>query len=111
MEVLPIDVVGLVAVIMGTLIVLIPVAGMTLRYALKPVVSVLDRYLRGQEKAEANRLAERRLAILEEQLDDMQRTLARLAEGAEFDARLERGADQASLPSVAGPSTDGDSDA
>ena len=109
MEVLPIDVVGLVAVIMGTSIVLIPVAGLTLRYALKPVVSVLDRYLRGQEKAEATRLAERRLALLEEQLDDVQGTLARLAEGAEFDARLEGGADRASLLSGAGGSADGGS--
>ncbi len=108
MEVLPIDVVGLVAVIMGTSIVLIPVAGMTLRFALKPVVGVLDRYLRGQEKSEAGKLLERRLAVMEEQLDDVQGSVARLVEGAEFDARL-KGPEQASLPPGAARSADGDS--
>ncbi len=68
--------------------VLIPVAGLTLRFALKPVVSVIDRYLRGHEKAEATKLSDRRLAMLEEQLDDVQNSLTRLLDGREFDARL-----------------------
>ncbi len=91
MEVLPVDVVGLVAVIMGISVVLIPVMGMTARYALKPIVSVMDRYLHGKDTEESVQIVERRLALLEQQLDDMQGSLRRLVEVSEFDAELQAG--------------------
>lgn len=91
MEVLPIDIVGLVAVIMGISIVLIPIMGLTARYALKPVVEVMGRYLRGRDIKESVQIVERRLALLEQQLDDMQGSLGRLVEVSEFDAQLRAG--------------------
>ena len=41
METLPIDLTQLVAAIMGTLLVLIPVLGLAIRFAAKPVVDAL----------------------------------------------------------------------
>ena len=85
---LPIDLVALVAVIMGISIVLIPVAGLTARYALKPIVEALGRYFEGKGAEESAHLLERRLALLEQQLDEVQGALNRLVETTEFDARL-----------------------
>jgi len=39
----PVDWVALAGVIMGTLIILIPVAGLTARFALKPIVEAVAR--------------------------------------------------------------------
>lgn len=104
MEVLPIDIVGLVAVIMGISIVLIPVMGLTARYALKPIVSVMDRYLHGKDTEESVRIFERRLALLEQQLDDVQGSLGRLVEVSEFDARLRAVSDlEEDPPRIQGP--------
>ena len=91
MQVLPIDFVALVSVIMGVSIVLIPVAGLTARYALKPIVEAIGRYFEGQGTQES--IHERRLGLLEHQLDELQGSLNRLVEVSEFDARL-RGADE-----------------
>ncbi len=93
MQVLPIDFVALVAVIMGVSIVLIPVAGLTARYALKPIVEAIGRYFEGQGTQESIQIVERRLGLLEHQLDELQGSLNRLVEVSEFDARL-RGADE-----------------
>ncbi len=104
MEVLPIDIVGLVAVIMGISIVLIPVMGLTARYALKPIVSVMDRYLHGKDTEESVQIVERRLALLEQQLDDVQGSLRRLLEVSEFDAQLRAGSDlEEDPPRIHGP--------
>lgn len=110
MNVLPIDFVALVSVIMGISIVLIPVAGLTARYALKPIVDALGRYFEGKGSEESTRLAERRLALLEQQIDEMQGALNRLVEVSEFNASLRgvekpgalpRGPDAAVEPSEA----------
>ncbi len=95
MQVLPIDIVGLVAVIMGISVVLIPVMGLTARYALKPVVEVMDQYLRSKDTKESVQIVERRLALLEQHLDDMQGSLGRLVEVSEFDAQLRAGRSEA----------------
>ena len=42
MPVLPIDLTAIVAVIMGISIVLVPVIGLTARFALKPLVQSMD---------------------------------------------------------------------
>lgn len=91
MNVLPIDFVALVSVIMGISIVLIPVAGLTARYALKPVVDALGRYLEGKGSEEATKITDRRLALLEQQIEEMQGALNRLVEVSEFNESL-RGA-------------------
>ncbi len=91
MSVLPIDFVALISVIMGISIVLIPVAGLTARYALKPIVDALGRYFEGKGTEEAAKIAERRLTLLEQQIDEMQGTLNRLVEVSEFNASLRGG--------------------
>ncbi len=91
MEVLPVDIVALVSVIMGISVVLIPIVGLTARYALKPIVSVLDRYLKTRDEEESAQVSERRLTLLEQQLDEVQGSLRRLVEVSEFDAKLRSG--------------------
>ena len=104
MEVLPIDIVALASVIMGISIVLIPVVGLTARYALKPFVSVVERYLRSRDSEESVQIVERRMALLEQQLDDVQGSLRRLVEVSEFDARLRAGSDLQEDPArIQGP--------
>jgi len=100
MNVLPIDFVALVAVIMGISIVLIPVAGLTARYALKPVVEPLRQYFQSKGTEESVRIVERRLALLEQQLDEVQVSINRLVEASRFDARLRDPAPVGSLSSA-----------
>lgn len=69
----------ILAILMGGLLLLVPIAGLTLRFALKPVLESLgplrDLKLQGQEL----RLLEQRLSLLEEQMHA-------LAAGARSDA-------------------------
>lgn len=98
MNVLPIDFVALVSVIMGISIVLIPVAGLTARYALKPIVEALGRYFEGKGSDEATKITERRLALLEQQIDEVQGALNRLVEVSEFHASLRGAGRPGALP-------------
>lgn len=79
----------LVAVVLGCLIILIPVAGLTARFALKPMMEALAHYRSTQGEGQRTELLERRLALLEEQMHSQERTLGRLAEDAEFHRQLE----------------------
>ena len=83
----------LVAVFMGCLIVLIPVAGITARFALKPI---MDSWARFREMKGTNDetvlMRERRMALLEEHLHSIERSVDLLLEDAEFRRRLEAGA-------------------
>lgn len=98
MQVLPIDVTSLVAVIMGISIVLIPVAGLTARFALKPAVEALGRFIEGKGKDEAVHIVERRMALLEQQMEVLQHSVDRLIEVNEFDAELKGGKTPGELP-------------
>lgn len=91
MEVLPIDLTEIVATVMAMSVVLIPVAGLTARFALKPLVESLARVneVRGVEETVA--ITERRVALLEQQLEAMDHTVRRLEEVREFDRALESG--------------------
>ena len=104
MQILPIDVTSLVAVIMGTSIVLVPVIGLTARFALKPVVEAMGRFLQGKGTEESVLIVERRMALLEQQLEAMQGSVDRLVEVAEFDAQLKGAEVGKAIPST----TDGD---
>ena len=99
MQVLPIDVTSLVAIIMGTSIVLIPVAGLTARYALKPVVDAIGRFVQGKGAEETVQIMERRMALLEQQLDVLQHTVDRIEEVTSFDAQLKAASAAPKLPS------------
>lgn len=91
MQVLPVDITGLVAVIMGTLMFLIPIAGFTLRYAIKPVAEAMARLREGTNDREALALLERRMSLLEQEvhgLGGMRDELGRLLEELEFQRQL-----------------------
>ena len=71
MEVLPVDVAQVVAIVFGTSIVLIPVLGLTLRFAVKPLFEAYARAFPApaRQAQELERL-ERRVRELEEALAD-----------------------------------------
>lgn len=88
MEVNAGDLKELVAIVMGISIVLIPITGWTLRFALRPVVDAIGRY---RELTQSNRdteVLERRVALLERQIANMDHNVERLVEEAEFHRRL-----------------------
>ena len=102
--VLPIDVVGLLATFMGISIVLIPVLGITARFALKPTVEALSRFFDKKGSDEAISILERRMALMEHQLESVESDVRRLAETAEFDQRL--AAPPKSPAEITGPGPD-----
>ncbi len=81
--------------ILGILLVMIPVAGLTfgltLRLAVKPFVETLARALRETGGVGGGEDASTRLADLQDQLYDVQRELGRLRQVAEFDHQLVAG--------------------
>ena len=66
MPVLPIDITAIVAVIMGISIVLVPVIGVTARFALKPLVQSMGHFFQSRTAEDTVRLLERRMALLEQ---------------------------------------------
>ena len=86
---MPIDIVGLVATVGGILIVLVPVAGLTARFALKPLVEAVFRARDNQLGSRDAAVLERRVAVLEQQLRNVEGSMERLAEDSEFRRQLE----------------------
>lgn len=99
----PIDLVPLVAVVMGISVILVPVIGYTARQVLKPFQQSFARYLEARAAEDTVRTLERRLAFVEQQLDAMETTLSGLAEAADFDRRLRAPAQAAPAPRAATP--------
>lgn len=91
MQVLPVDLTAIVAVVMGMSLFLIPIIGLTARFALKPTVEALSRFFEGRGQDESLKIMERRLALLEQQVDVLEGALRRVEDGARFDAELRRG--------------------
>lgn len=87
------------AIFLGLMVVLIPITGLTARFALKPVMEALGKYRESQGDRQMQQLLERRVALMEEQLHSMDRSLRELAEESEFRRELETGKTQrAALP-------------
>lgn len=107
MDVLPIDLTALLAIFMGTMMIIIPIAGLTARFALKPLVESFGKYLQGAEAGESLRVAESRIALLEQSVDALQDELARVRDAQDFDTALRGGTDRAALPAAA-PQDTGD---
>lgn len=93
MQIMPIDITSVIAVIMGTSIVLIPVIGLTARFALKPIVEALSRLFESRRMNESYQIMERRIGLLEAQMEAMDGSLKRLEETARFDAQLRSGSE------------------
>ena len=83
------------AIFLSMLIVLIPVTGLTLRFALKPLMEALASYQQLQGGKEAQQLLERRFALMEDQVQSMDRSLRELLEESEFRRDLESGRQKA----------------
>lgn len=88
MQILPIDVTAVIAVIMGISIVLVPVIGLTARFALKPTVEALSRVFESRGTEDSVQMLEQRLSLMEQQLDAMESSLRRIEETSRFDAQL-----------------------
>ena len=76
---------------MGTLIVLIPVAGLTARFAFKPIVEAIAHLRQTPQSNDRLAAIESRLALLETQMDNTETELARLSDESEFRRELARG--------------------
>jgi hypothetical protein len=83
--------VPITAILVGGAIVLLPLAALTARFALKPLVEAFARARGGEQAVERLALVEQRLALVEEQLHGLERDNARLLEEADFRRQLERG--------------------
>ena len=87
------------AIFLGMMVILIPITGLTARFALKPLMEALRSYRELQGNDKAQQLIERRVALMEEQLHSMDRSLRELLEESEFRRDLESGRQkQAALP-------------
>jgi hypothetical protein len=86
------EIIGMLAVF---LCVFVPVAGITLRIAVKPVVEAIAKYMQARQGTEAMQLVERRVALLEQEMGAMRADLQNVTEEREFYRRL---ADQAEKP-------------
>lgn len=88
MQIAEVDLVALVAVIMGVSIVLIPVIGLTARFALKPTVETLAKFFDVKGDQQVVQLLERRVALLEQHIEHVESSVNRLGETQEFDRQL-----------------------
>ena len=79
----------LTAIVLGSLTVLIPIAGLTARFALKPIVEAMAQWRAMKGRDEALMLMERRFALMEDQVQGMERVVTQLRDEAEFRRRLE----------------------
>ena len=79
------DIIGIIA---GFLIVFVPVAGITLRIAVKPVAEAFTKYMQVKQGTEGLELVERRLALLEQELGAMRNEVSHLSEEREFYRKL-----------------------
>jgi hypothetical protein len=92
MQVMPIDLTAVIATIMGISIVLVPVIGLTARFALKPLAESLGHFFQSKNVEESVRILERRMALMEQHLESIETSLQRLNEAAEFHRELHSGA-------------------
>lgn len=96
MQILPIDITALVAVIMGVSVVLVPVIGLTARFALKPTVEALGRFFERKGHDESVDILERRMALMEQQIESLDHSVRQLVEVTDFHRALGSGPSQVS---------------
>jgi hypothetical protein len=92
------NIVGLVAVIMVFSIVLVPIIGLTARFALKPTMEALSQFFQQKGVEETVRILERRVGLLEQQVEHMEGQLDQVAEVQRFDRQLGAGPRAGSAP-------------
>jgi hypothetical protein len=89
MEIMPIDITGLIATILGISIVLVPVIGVTARFALSPTVEALSRLFETRGANETMQLLERRIELQEQEISALQQAVRGLSEARDFDRQLQ----------------------
>jgi len=91
MEVLPVDLNAVLGIVMGMLVVLIPITGLTARFAIKPITESLAKLRQGNADRQVVDMLERRVSLLEQEvhgLGGMRDEVSRLLEEAEFQRQL-----------------------
>jgi hypothetical protein len=91
----------LIGILIVAIVVSIPLIGFTLRYAAKPLVEAFSQFKlaqsQGQVTDQAVLLHDRRLSLLEAEVQQIQASLRQLVEAEEFRKQLEPGREQATL--------------
>ncbi|HYJ79594.1 MAG TPA: hypothetical protein VEW03_08345 [Longimicrobiaceae bacterium] len=77
-----------IAIIATFLIVFVPVAGITARIAVKPIVEALTRYMQARQGTEALQMVERRMALLEQELQSVRSDVQHMSEERDFFRQL-----------------------
>lgn len=80
--------VPLSAIIFGSLMFLIPIAALSLRFAAKPMVEALTSWREAQGGGEQLLVAKERIAFLEQRVESLEDHMGRLEEAREFERRL-----------------------
>ena len=101
MQIQPIDLTALVATVLGISVVLIPVIGLTARFALKPTVEALSRLFENRSTNQTLQLLERRMELHEQEIEVLQHTLRSLNDAQAFERQL----GTPPTPGKLGPST------
>lgn len=83
--------VPIVAIFMGCLIVLIPVAGFTARYAIKPITESIAKMRESSSNVREVAVLEQRVALLEQQLQHVETAVDRIATARDFERQLSSG--------------------
>ncbi len=94
MQIMPIDLTEVIAIVMGVSIILVPVIGLTARFALKPTVEALVRVFERQHTNETIQMLERRVNLLEQQVDAVEGSVGRLEDADQFDRQLRGATDE-----------------
>ena len=92
--------IGMAAVILGGLTVLTPVVAFSARYALRPIVDSIVRLREAQAGDRADSLQDRRIAVLEAEIQSLQHAVRSLQEVDEFRREL-----AAPRPAISAPVT------
>lgn len=80
---------GVLAVLLGGLVVLIPVLGLTMRFALRPLVEAWIQLRKDAAHDAQTDLLRRQVLLLESELQQVQHSVQSLTDAQEFHRRLE----------------------
>ncbi len=78
----------ILAILVTGLIVFVPVAGITARFALKPLIDSVVRIAEMRRSNEEVRLLERRIALLEQEMSGVKSEVQEIGEQKEFYRKL-----------------------
>ena len=83
-----VDWIPIVAIVMGSLTVLIPLSIITLRFAIKPIAEAVAQMRAGGASQEEMAIMRQRLSLLEQQLGGLETEVDRIGEAQDFQTEL-----------------------